>query len=84
MSTTPPLQFKNVLQDCVMRERQGKLTETALPLISLSLISLIKSSTLIASGRSFLFARTSNGTEAKAGRERREWSSEVAVGTDLG
>ena len=61
-----------------------RLTDTALPRISLSLISLIRSSTLIASGRSFLFAKTSNGTVARAGRARRAWSSEVAVGRDLG
>lgn len=64
--------------------RCRRLTETARPRISPSRISRIRSSTPIASGRSFLLARTNNGTEASAGRAIRACSSDVAVGSDFG
>lgn len=62
---------------------ETRLTDTALPRISLNLISFIRSSTPIASGRSFLFAMTSKGTDAKAGKESRACNSDVAVGSDF-
>ena len=62
---------------------RAKLTDTALPRISLKRISLMRSSTLIAPGRSFLFASTSNGTVARAGRARRACNSDVAVDRDF-
>jgi hypothetical protein len=65
-----------------LKDHRGH-TETILPDISPSLISLIRSSTPKASGRSFLFASTSRGTEASVGRARRACSSDVAVGRDF-
>jgi len=60
-----------------------RLTETTLPPISPRRISLIKSSTPIAPGKSFLFAKTSNGTDCRDGKPRRACNSDVAVGRDL-
>lgn len=62
---------------------EGSLTETTLPPISPRRISLIKSSTPIAPGKSFLLAKTSNGTDCNEGRPRRACSSDVAVGRDF-
>jgi hypothetical protein len=62
---------------------QMQRTETTLPPISPKRISLIKSSTPIAPGKSFLLARTSNGTDCSDGRPSRACNSDVAVGRDL-
>jgi len=59
------------------------LTETTRPPISPRRISLIKSSTPIAPGKSFLFAKTSKGTDCKEGKPRRACNSDVAVGRDF-
>jgi hypothetical protein len=62
---------------------RGRLTETTRPPISPKRISLIKSSTPIAPGKSFLFANTSKGTDCRDGKPRRACNSDVAVGSDL-
>jgi hypothetical protein len=61
-------------------ERYKTLTDTTRPAISPNLISFIKSSTPTAPGKSFLFARTNNGTLDKAGKASKACNSEVAIG----
>lgn len=65
------------------KDFEERLTETTRPPISPRRISLIKSSTPIAPGKSFLFAKTSNGTDCKEGKPRRACNSDVAVGRDF-
>jgi hypothetical protein len=73
----------SVSTSCITSGLEVRLTETTLPPISPRRISLIKSSTPIAPGKSFLFAKTSNGTDWREGKPRRACSSDVAVGRDF-
>jgi len=96
VESTKKVQYPNYVSSCyssssticvsaihLIFHTADKRTETTLPPISPKRISLIRSSTPIAPGKSFLLARTSNGTDWSDGRPSRACSSDVAVGRDF-
>jgi hypothetical protein len=73
----------STLSSATTSDHKKARTETTRPPISPKRISLIRSSTPIAPGRSFLLAKTSRGTDWSEGRPRSACNSDVAVGRDL-